>query len=160
MSAGLLRCAFLALLVATVASQIHRYSDTPADERAAVVKVLERQGLIALDQSSPFHRPWLFFSVPGCDGVVQVVSISISLQEIPLVEAALAPGDNRSYLYFGRMWPDPGVLAVRMEWVRQMLRAFVAGRRPALMKTVLLVVSPTGCPSLDAIDWRPIWDDT
>jgi hypothetical protein len=159
MKAALLRCVLLALLVGTVATRIHRYLDTPADERAVVVKVLERQGLTLLDHFSPFRRPWLFFSVPGCNGVIQVVSISISLQEVPLVEPSLEPGDNRSYLYFGRMWSDPGVLSIRMEWIRLTVHALFSGRRPALMKTVLLVITPAGCQSLDAIDWRPIWDE-
>lgn len=159
MKAVLLRGVLLLVLLATVASRIYGAPDGPADERAVIIKVLERQGLVALEQQLPFHRPWLFFSIPGCAGTMQVVAISINLQEVQQVEVALRPVDNHRYVYFGRVWPAAGVLDVRMEWLRQMARALIAARRSAMMKTLLMVVAPAGCRSMDAIDWRPIWDE-
>jgi hypothetical protein len=158
----LLRAGLAALLLATVVRLLlpSEKADEIADARAAVVGALATQG-IAMHEFSPAPREDIpvpvLFSAPGCDRLLQVLTVSFSFEESPLLETVIEPGFRRHYIYFGRIWLAPAPLAIRLEWLKQKAIAILWRQRSMLPKWVLLVAEPPSCHVIERIDWRRVW---
>jgi hypothetical protein len=162
MSVLLLRVVFSALLLATVSVGLlpSEKTDGNAGVRAAIVRVLTVQGLSV--QAYPAARledalAPVLFAAPGCQGMLQVITVSLSLQEAPMLEAYLEPTFKRRYVYLGRIWFAADPFAMRVEWVKYKALAILGLRRHAMPKTALVVAEPQDCHAVEQIDWRPVW---
>ena len=155
------RCIFLALLLATAADKIQAWSVETSDTHSAIIDALARQGLAASKHSVPLRSDlpaWVLFAAPGCDRMLQVLPATLSLHELPLLEALVEPGYSRRYIYLGRTWPTADRLAMRIAWLKHKAASVLGFGRYALLKTVLLVASPPECNVVEQIDWQPVWE--
>lgn len=162
MSILLLRGVFSALLLATVSVGLlpSEKTDGNAGVRAAMVHALAAQGLSVQQPSAALREDALapvLFAAPGCQGMLQVISVSLSLQEAPMLEAYLEPTFKRRYVYLGRIWLSADPFAMRVEWFKYKAFAILGLRRHAMPKTALVVAEPQDCHAVEQIDWRPVW---
>jgi hypothetical protein len=152
------RAVFVALLLATVASQIQAYYAPKADALTRLADVLKDQGLSA---SEPLVGKGSFRSinvaVPGCDRPVSITPMRLSLEEAPLFEAWLPAGDTARYVFIGQVWNTAEPRSVRMAWLKHKLGPLVGHPFRTRMDTVLFVGIPGNCSAADRIDWLPLW---
>ena len=162
MSVLLFRVIFSALLLATVAVGLlpSEKTDENAGVRAAIVHTLTVQGLSVQKHSAALRENALapvLFAAPGCRGMLQVLTVSLSLQEAPMFEAYLEPTFKRRYVYLGRIWFAADPFAMRVEWFKYKALAILGLRRHVMSKMALVVAEPPDCHAVEQIDWRPVW---
>jgi hypothetical protein len=164
MNASLLRAAFTALLLATLASKAQTSPTAPTDIldiRAGITDALARQGLAAReDKASQGHvfAGSILFDAPGCDRVVRVVPVSISLWEGPLLNEAIGSDDQKHFLYLDGTWLTEDRIGIRLEWLKHRSLAMLGLSRYIASPFVLLVVEPRGCDVVKTVDWRSVWE--
>ena len=110
-----------------------------------MVDPLAAQGLSVQQPSAALRKYALapvLFAAPGCQGMLQVISVSLSLQEAPMLEAYLEPTFKRRYVYLGRIWLSADPFAMRVEWFKYKAFAILGLRRHAMPKTALVVAEP------------------
>ena len=162
MSVLLLRVVFSALLLATVSVGLlpSEKSDGNAGVRAAIVHALAVQELSVQEHSAAPREDALapvLFAAPGCQGMLQVITVSLSLQEAPMLETYLEPTFKRRYVYLGRIWFAADPFAMRVEWIKYKALAILGLRRHVMSKMALVVAEPPDCHAVEQIDWRPVW---
>lgn len=155
-----LRCVLAALLLGTVADKVQVASVDNSDTRAVVVQGLLRQGLSVAPSPRDADFPdTAYLAAPGCDRPLQVMPLSLSLQEAPLREAVTVTDYRRRYIYLGQTWPAPDRIGLRLAWLQHKVRSVLGlGRHSALPKTVLLVAEPPECRIAENIDWSALWE--
>jgi hypothetical protein len=96
-------------------------------------------------------------AVQGCDWPVRVTPIRLSLEEVPLLEGSLLPGDVSHYVFVGRSWSAPTPRAIRLEWLKHKLAPLIGFPIRSRLDTVLFVAAPSNCAAAERIDWLPLW---
>jgi hypothetical protein len=132
MKPAVLRLIFAALLVATPASQFHAFYAPKTDALSKLADILKDQGFSTsvLPVYLGYSRS-MSVAVPGCDWPVRVTPIRLSLEEVPLLEGSLIPGDVSHYVFVGRSWSAPTPRAIRLNGSSKNLRrcwAFPSGQ--------------------------------
>ena len=155
------RCIFVVLLIGTVGHSIQVSSAGTESVHSAIARTLGLQGLSASKQSVPLRDDlpaWQTFAAPGCQGIVQVLPLALSLHDLPLIDALVMPGYDRHYVYAGRTWPTVDRVAMRLEWLKLRVASALSFRPAVLPGTVLVVAAPPGCSFVEQIQWRPVWE--
>jgi hypothetical protein len=151
------RCIFAGLFLVTAAGRIQVSRTAPPEGSDPVAGFLERQGLTVHKELSPPDQYGTVFSAPGCDRLLNVKTLSISLQEVPLFEAAAGPHDARRYIYLGEIRPTAEPVSLRARWVKHQMLATLGLAPYRQLRTVLFVAEPPGCDAVKRIDWRSFW---
>jgi hypothetical protein len=164
MNTWVLRAVFVGLLLASFMRSAN--SQQPADwteqAPATIIQALSKQGLVVekiyrLDPRA--IPPVIAFKVTGCESALQVVYLHLSLTEAPFLDSASDPNYARRYIYLGRVWNKPDVVAMRLAWLKQRLLGLI-GQSPFVMeRMVLFVSSPPHCDAIERIDWFSVWKD-
>ena len=81
----------------------------------------------------------------------------LSLEEAPLLEARLLPGDTPRYVFVGQAWSTAAPRSVRLEWLKYKVGPLLGSPIRTRLDTVLFVVVPHNCPAAERIDWLPLW---
>jgi hypothetical protein len=158
MRPAVLRLIFAALLVATPASQFHAFYAPKTDALSKLADILKDQGFST--QVLPVYLGYsrsMSVAVPGCEWPVRVTPIRLSLEEVPLLEGSLIPGDVSHYVFVGRSWNAPTPRAIRLEWLKQKLAPLLGFPIRSRLDTVLFVAAPRNCVAAEQIDWLPLW---
>ena len=130
------------------------------DNKATVIRIARANGL-ALRNEQPIAGgalKTLVFDAPGCTQPVSVALLSITFEEMPIVQAVPGQHDNRRYVYLNRIWNRPERLPVFVEWQMHRALTMFGLTRYVPSRYMLLVDSPPGCRVADAIDWQNVWD--
>ena len=157
-----LRVILIGLLLATIAGKVRISADLGGDNISGrVIKVLNERGIIATTDVGEAHSVLpsaIHFHAPGCDQMVEVVPISINLQEAPLFDKVIRPSYGRQFAYLDRTWLTEDRLGMRLTWIRnKALSIFGLGRFVTSTKG-LLIASPPSCEIAQTIDWSLVWD--
>jgi hypothetical protein len=157
MRPAVLRVIFAALLVATVASHLQAFYAPKTDALSELADILKDQGFST--SKTPVYLGYsqsLSVAVPGCDGPLRVTPMRLSLEEVPLFEGSLLPGDVHHYIFVGQSWSvTPGSL--RLQWLKHKLGPLLGSPVRRRLDTVLFVAAPRNCPAAETIDWLPLW---
>jgi hypothetical protein len=158
MRPAVLRVIFAALLVATPASQFHAFYAPKTDALSKLADILKDQGFSTsvLPVYLGYSRS-MSVAVPGCDWPLRVTPIRLSLEEVPLLEGSLIPGDVSHYVFVGRSWSAPTPRSIRLEWLKHKLAPLLGFPIRARLDTVLFVAAPRSCTAAEKIDWLPLW---
>ena len=157
MRPSVLRVIFAALLLATVASQIQAFLAPRTDALAKLAHVLKEQGLSTSNLSAGLgYGRSMNVTVPGCDQPLRVAPMRLSLEEAPLLEASLLPGDKSRYVFVGLAWSTAEPRSLRWQWFKHKLGSLI-GFPVRRLDTVLFVAIPGNCPAAERIDWLPLW---
>lgn len=163
MNARAMRLILAGLLLAMVATRISVGPPATLDIHAAVVDVLTRRGLSVQDSPPAQHQePFasLFATLPGCSAPVQIMPVTLSLQEGPAFDSTIAPGYDRRFAYLSRTWATADRLGIRVEWAREKTLSLFGLSRFVPIPTALVIAAPAGCRAADAIDWSAVWERT
>jgi hypothetical protein len=155
-----LRCVFLVMLLAAAADRIRASFEVEDDRLDTIINALAQQGLVASKhylQLPKDVRDSVEFVAPGCDRVVRVLPASLSLHELPLLEAIVERDYRRHYIYLGHIWDKPDRFALRMAWLKLRVASGLGRVRYGLPKTMLLVATPPECDVAQKIDWGLVW---
>jgi hypothetical protein len=156
-----LRAVLALLLVMTVASKTRGSAPLNREQLAAtVIDVLAAQEL-AGNAVIPPERGILPVAVQlqpsQCQGPVEIIPVSINLQEAPLFASLLKPNYRRQFVYLDRAWNTEDRLGMRFTWMKHKMLYFLGVGRFAASTPVLLIASPPDCAALDSINWSPVW---
>jgi hypothetical protein len=99
----------------------------------------------------------MLFGVPGCEGVLQVIPVTLSLQESTLFATIVKEGYSRRFVYLDRVWLTEDRLGMRIEWLKRKALSFVGLNPYAASATALLVAEPPHCTVAQSIDWSAVW---
>jgi hypothetical protein len=149
---------FAALLVATPASQFHAFYAPKTDALSKLADILKDQGFSTsvLPVYLGYSRS-MSVAVPGCEWPVRVTPIRLSLEEVPLLEGSLVPGDVSHYVFVGQSWSVAAPRSVRLEWLKHKLGPLLGFPFRTRLDTVLFVAAPRNCAAAEKIDWLPLW---
>ena len=81
----------------------------------------------------------------------------LSLEEAPLLEASLLPGDISRYVFVGQAWSTAEPRSVRLAWLKHKVGPLLGFPMRTRLDTVLFVAVPGNCPAAERIDWLPLW---
>ena len=158
MRPAVLRVTFAALLLATVASQIEAFHTPKTDALSRLTDVLKSQGLSDLRTAvSLDYARSMSVVVPGCDPPLRVTPMRLSMEEAPLLETSLLPGDISRYVFVGQAWSTAEPRSVRLAWLKHKLGPLLGFPIRTRLDTVLFVAVPGNCPAAERIDWLPLW---
>ena len=124
------------------------------------MNALVQQGIAASKVSLPLPddiTDSVVFTPPGCDRIVRVMPATLSLHELPLLEAFVERDYRRHYIYLGRVWDTPDRFALRLAWLKLKVASGLWPARYALPRTMLLVATPPECDVAEKIDWGLVW---
>lgn len=161
MSRLLGRVVLAALLAGTVAVKLVGPEDVEFDIRTAVGEALTHAGA---KERKPAEKPAvetltnpMYFDVPGCDAPLQVVPVSLNLQESALFDKIVEAGYRRKFVYLEGTWPQLDRFGMRLEWLKAKAQAGFWRGRYVTVATALLVAEPSHCRSSEMIDWPSVW---
>jgi hypothetical protein len=128
------------------------------DREMAVARVAWSQGLVFRENGTVAGSlPALVFDAPGCSGAVRVVP-RVSFDFDPFVQSAHEQGDVVRYVYIDGSWENPHRVAFSIERMKYAVLATFGLTRYVPSGHMLLVESPPECQTVDAIDWRNVWN--
>jgi len=130
------------------------------DNEATVIRIARANGLaLRKDQPIAGGITTLVFDAPDCTRPVSVTLLSITFEQMPVVQDFPGQHDNnRRYVYLNRIWNRPERLPVFFVWKMQRVLEMFGLTRYVPSRYMLLVDNPSGCRAADAIDWRNVWD--
>jgi hypothetical protein len=161
MSGIVLRCIFMALLLATAANKLRASSEVAGDPLGTIIAALAQQGLAARKHTLPLSneaRESVVFAAPGCGRPIRVLPAALSLHDLPLLEAVVERDYRRWYVYLGQVSPAADRFAWRMMWLKQKAASVLGLAHYSIPKTVLLVAAPPECHAVEQVDWRLVWE--
>jgi hypothetical protein len=156
-----LRAVLAALLVMTVATKIRGSPPLTREQFAAtVIDVLAAQGLADNAIIAPARGilPVAVQLEPSqCKGKIEIIPVSLNLQEAPLFASLLEPTYKRQFAFLDRTWRTEDRVGIRLTWAKHKTSYFLGLGQFAASTPVLLIASPPDCAVLDSIDWSPVW---
>jgi hypothetical protein len=155
-----LRVVFMLMLLAAAVDKIRASSEEPDDAPRTIMNALAQQGIVASKDALPLPddiKDSVVFVPAGCDRVVRVLPASLSLHELPLLEAVVERDYRRRYIYLGNTWDRPDRFALRLAWFKLKLTSGLWPGRYVLPRTLLLVATPPECDVAERIDWARLW---
>jgi hypothetical protein len=163
MNARAMRLILGGLLVATVVLRISAGPTENLDIRAAIVDVLTRHGHTVRDDApdrvgEPLNS--LFAAFQGCESPVQIMPVTLSVQEGAAFDATVPADYHRRFVYLGRTWPTADRLGIRLEWLREKTLSTLGLSRFVPIPTALLIAAPPDCKAADRFDWSAVWTRT
>ncbi len=155
------RAVFAGLLVAAAVTNIETTGRVDLDVHGAIIDAARRAGAVVREDDSPEPGQLgssVFLQVPGCDGLVQVMPVSLNLQESPIFASTVKQGYVRRFLYIDRVWAKENRLGMRLEWLKRKAISLVGLSRYVTVPIALLIAEPAACRAYEAIDWASVWD--
>jgi hypothetical protein len=139
----------------------NRMGDVPAtsgDILAAVRSVARSHDLSFQKGTSIADITVLTFRVPGCSRPLLMAPLDVGLDQLALLQAIRGDGYAPRYAYLDQAWNKPDRFAVFLEWKVHTALAVFGLTRYVVSPYLLLIDAPQDCRTLDAIDWRLVWD--
>jgi hypothetical protein len=131
--------------------------DNP-DLEAAVTRIAQSHGLALREHVTVAGNvPALAFEAPGCSEPV-TVALRVTFDFEPFVASARDRGDVLRYVYLDRSWEEPDRLAFFIERMKYAVLATFGLTRYVPSAHLLLVDAPSHCQTVEAIDWRNVWN--
>jgi hypothetical protein len=155
-----LRAALAMLLLTTVTVRLWFPPPPAVDMRTAVGAILALKGFRPrLRQQGPGNAlASVDIEVPGCDGIVQIMSLELTVWEGDWLREAIDPSASKRFVYLEGTWPDVDRMGMRLEWLKHKALSMVGMSRYVAGPSALLLVGPPGCRVAEAFDWRMMWD--
>lgn len=138
-------------------------AETPSGREAlsaAVITVAQANGLAFAGAATVAQgtAPALAFTSKTCAAPVLVGFLSVTFEQVPLLEAANSAGRTLRFVYYDRSWQRPSRAAIFWERKSQAAMAVFGLTANVPSNYMLLVSSPPGCRVADGVDWRLVWN--
>jgi hypothetical protein len=161
MKPRLIHIVFGAILLASIAvdRQAGDVLDQNDDIAPAVIRVAQSHGLTLAEEPLATEQGArrLYFNAPDCGQPVSIAFLSVTMEEEPLMRATGRQSDVVRYAYLDRSWDAPDRFAAFFIW-KEHRALLLLGLTPYVATRYMLrVSSPSGCRSIDNIDWQDVW---
>jgi hypothetical protein len=157
MSPWLWRAMLLGLLLAIVGVRSLPSDDSNIDLSSRTIAYLEARGWQQIQTPPAKPLKVLAFRAPDCDSQIDVVPIDTNFEGRGWFDRIGKPGDRRQFIYLDRRWNSPNAWTVAATRVVYNELGLLRLSRFAATAEMLMIVEPSACHLVDAVDWQTLW---
>jgi hypothetical protein len=135
---------------------------TPADIASPdiaprTIAYLKSQGWQQIPTPPPKPLKVLAFRAPDCDRQIDIVPLDTNFEGRAWFDRIGTPGDRRRFFYLDRQWPSPNAWTVGLTRIVYNELGLLRLSRFAATTQMLMIVEPSSCHLVEAIDWKTLW---